>query len=107
MRKLAEESANVVGGIQKLTKQVQGAIGELVGNSNELLQFIDQTVRKDYDAFVNVGQQYKRDADAFLSITTDIGFQLQQVTGEMNEVNRAIESVAATIVQSASGTQDV
>lgn len=107
VRKLAEESANVVGGIQNLTKQVQGAIGELVGNSNELLQFIDQTVRKDYDAFVDVGQQYKRDADAFLSITTDIGFKLQQVTGEMNEVNRAIESVAATIVQSASGTQDV
>ncbi|SMD05264.1 methyl-accepting chemotaxis protein [Sporomusa malonica] len=107
VRKLAEESAKVVGGIQNLTKQVQGAIGELVGNSNELLQFIDQTVRKDYDAFVSVGQQYKTDADSFLNITTDIGMKLQQVTGEMNEVNRAIESVAATIVQSASGTQDV
>lgn len=107
VRKLAEESAEVVGRIQNLTQQVQGAIGELVGNSNGLLQFIDQTVRKDYDAFVDVGQQYKQDAETFLSITTDIGDKLHQVTGEMEEVNKAIESTASTIVQSASGAQAV
>lgn len=76
-------------------------------NSHELLNFINKIVRKDYDAFVNVGQEYKRDADAFLRITSDIRGKLQHVTNEVNEVNRAIESVASTIVESASNTQDV
>jgi methyl-accepting chemotaxis protein len=107
VRKLAEESAAVVGKIQALTGQVQGAIGELVDNSNGLLQFIDQTVRKDYDAFVSVGQQYKLDAESFLSITTEIDQKLQQVTGEMDEVNKAIEATAATIVKSAADAQTV
>lgn len=107
VRKLAEESAQAVNGIQQLTKKVQGSIGVLVENSNELLRFINGTVRKDYDAFVNVGEQYKQDADTFLSVTNDIGTKLQQVSAEMEEVNRAIESVAATIVESSSGTEQI
>ncbi|HWR40171.1 MAG TPA: methyl-accepting chemotaxis protein [Patescibacteria group bacterium] len=105
VRKLAEESAKAVGGIQELTKKVQAAIGVLVDNSDELLRFINETVRKDYDAFVNVGQQYKKDADSFLNITSDIGEKLHQVSDEMNEINRAIESVASTIEESSTGTQ--
>ena len=107
VRKLAEESARAVDGIQLLTKKVQGSIGELVGNSNELLQFINGTVRKDYDAFVNVGEQYKEDADTFLKVTSEIGSKLQQVSGDMGEVNKAIETVVSTIVESSAGTEEI
>ncbi|HWR38507.1 MAG TPA: methyl-accepting chemotaxis protein [Patescibacteria group bacterium] len=105
VRKLAEESSRSVDGIQELTKRVQAAISLLVDNSNELLQFLNGTVRSDYDAFVNVGEQYKKDAEDFQRITGDIGDKLQQVTGEMSEINRAIESVAATMEESAGSTQ--
>jgi methyl-accepting chemotaxis protein len=107
VRKLAEESAKAVDGIQLLTQKVQASIGVLVDNSNELLKFINGTVRKDYDAFVNVGEQYKQDADTFLSVTSDIGGKLKQVTAEMSEVNRAIESVVSTIVESSSGAEEI
>lgn len=107
VRKLAEESARVVGNIQGLTKQVETAIGVLVNSSNDLLQFIDGTVKKDYAAFVDVGEQYKRDADSFLSITSGIGNRIQQVTDEVAEVNRAIEAVATTITQSANGAEEI
>lgn len=107
VRKLAEESAKVVGNIQELTHQVQDAIGILVGSGNELLHFIDNTVKKDYAAFVDVGQQYKQDADSFLSVTSGIGARMQQVLAEVTEVNKAIESVASTIVQSANGSEEI
>lgn len=107
VRKLAEESAKVVGNIQELTHQVQDAIGILVGSGNELLHFIDNTVKKDYAAFVDVGQQYKQDANSFLSVTSGIGARMQQVLAEVTEVNKAIESVASTIVQSANGSEEI
>ena len=100
VRKLAEGSAQAVAGIQNLTKKVQSSIGVLVVNSNDLLTFIDNTVRRDYDAFVGVGEQYKRDADTFLNITNDIGEKLKQVAYEMAEVNKAIAAVAATVGES-------
>jgi methyl-accepting chemotaxis protein len=107
VRKLAEESAKVVGNIQGLTHQVQNAIGVLVGSGNDLLQFIDGTVKKDYAAFVDVGQQYKKDADSFLEITSGIGGRMQQILTEVTEVNKAIESVASTMVQSANGSEEI
>ena len=107
VRKLAEESAKAVGSIQTLTGQVQAAIGELISGSNDLLGFIDNTVVKDYAAFVGVGEQYKKDADSFLAITGGIGHMVEQIVAEVNEVNRAIESVASTITQSASGTEEI
>ena len=107
VRKLAEESAKVVGNIQELTHQVQNAIGELVGSGNDLLRFIDGTVKKDYAAFVDVGQQYKKDADSFLEVTSGIGGRMQQILTEVMEVNKAIESVASTMVQSANGSEEI
>lgn len=93
--------------IQDLTHQVETAIGVLVDNGNELLQFINNTVKKDYAAFVDVGQQYKKDADSFLSVTSGIGERMEQVVREVEEVNKAIESVATTIVQSANGSEEI
>lgn len=107
VRKLAEESANTVDRIQGLTGHVKNSIEILVQHSNGLLEFINGTVNKDYDAFVDVGQQYKQDADSFLTITSSIGDMLQQVVTEVDEVSRAIESVATTIAQSAAGSQEI
>ncbi|MDU2064834.1 MAG: methyl-accepting chemotaxis protein [Sporomusaceae bacterium] len=107
VRKLAEESSTSVNAIQDLTKKVQDAISVLIANSNELLEFINNRVRKDYDAFVDVGEQYKKDADSFLNITTDVATKLSQVSAEMAEVNKSIETVAATIEESSTGAQEV
>ncbi|HWR38699.1 MAG TPA: hypothetical protein VN611_04300 [Patescibacteria group bacterium] len=41
-----EESAKEVGGIQELTGKVQAAIDVLEGRGNDLLQFIDGTVKR-------------------------------------------------------------
>ncbi len=107
VRKLAEESAQAVSGIQGLTQKVQSSIGLLVGNSNELLAFINGTVRKDYDVFVNGGEQYKNDANAFLKITAGIEKKLKEVAEEMAVVIKAIEAVASGIGESATGTTEI
>jgi len=107
VRKLAEESARTVNEIQGLTQQVQSAIEVLVAGSNDLLGFIDGTVKQDYITFVGVGEQYKKDADSFLAITNNIGGMMKQVVQEVDEVNRAIESVSATISHSATGAEGI
>ncbi len=107
VRKLAEESAKAVQGIQGLTTQVQIAIDVLVESGNDLLQFIDGTVKADYAAFVEVGDQYKKDADNFLGVTSGIESMLENVVLEVSEVSRAIESVVGNINQSAEGATEI
>ncbi len=107
VRKLAEESATAVNEIQSLTIRVEAAIEILVSSGNELLQFIDETVKKDYISFVSVGDQYKKDAESFLRVTSDIDTMLSQVVREVSEVSCAIESVASTISQSAISAEEI
>lgn len=107
VRKLAEESAKSVEGIQDLTQKVQGVMVVLVNNSKELLTFINENVRKDYDCFVSVGEQYKKDADTFLQITGEISHQLEQVSCQMDEINKAVENMADVIMENAAETQNI
>lgn len=107
VRKLAEESAHTVENIQALTHKVQESMGIMVATSKELLEFLDEKVRSDYDAFVHVGQQYQTDANTFTVLTTEIERQLTEVSKEMNDMNQAIESVTGVIMGNAGETQQI
>lgn len=107
VRKLAEDSAEAVTGIQELTKQVQSSIANLVNNANSLLQFINDDVVKDYDMMVNIGSQYKDDADMVSGLTQKVSSNIRNVLIAMQEINRAIDSTSAIIQQTAAGTQEI
>ena len=107
VRKLAGESAEVVGNIQLLTSQVQNSIQLLVDNTNGILDFINTDVIKDYNKLAEVGRQYEHDANMFFAVMNNASEMLNQVTQEVNEVHRAMESVSTTIEQSNSGAYEI
>lgn len=107
VRNLAEQSADTVSGIQSLTVQVQQAIANLVENSHELLNFIDQTVLKELANMNEIGQRYAGDAKLFEETTAKVAELTDGVVNAFNGINRAIESVAATMEQSNAGAQEV
>lgn len=107
VRTLAEQSATTVSSIQSLTVQVQYAIANLVENSNELLKFIDQTMLKELANMNEIGKQYASDAKSFEGTSGKVAELTSNVVAAFNEINRAIESVAATMEQSSAGAQEV
>lgn len=107
VRKLAEESSASVQSIQELTGQVQESIGNLVTNCNELLDFINNYVASNFDEMINISEQYKQDADMITGIINKASETSNDVLSSMSEINKAIESVAATIEQSSAGSQEV
>ncbi|MGE5379646.1 MAG: methyl-accepting chemotaxis protein [Methylocystaceae bacterium] len=107
VRKLAEETSETVHNIQELTKQVERSIGQLVQNSDVMLDFINNTVINDYEKLVSIGEQYKNDADMVLGLTSRVGDMTQQVLASVGETTKAIETIATTMQQSASGAQEI
>jgi len=107
VRKLAEDSTSAVSGIHNLTGQVQEAINYLISSSNEMLEFINNDVVRDYSRMSDMGQQYKKDADMLSSLTGDISQNVNQVMQAMTEIGRALESTTATIEESTAGTQEI
>lgn len=107
VRKLAEDSAAAVGGIQNLTTQVQDAIKVLINHSNDLLDFINNDVVNDYSKMVEIGKQYREDSDLMAQLTDKVSQSVKQVLDSMNQINKAIESTAATMEQSTAGAQEI
>jgi methyl-accepting chemotaxis protein len=107
VRRLAEDSAAAVNGIQKLTKQVQYSIANLVNNANALLNFINEDVIRDYNMLVAFGSQYKADADMTHDLTETVNKNIQTVIQAISEINRAIDATSSTVQQTAAGAQQI
>ena len=107
VRKLAEDSSSTVGSIQGMTIQVQQAIKNLVNNSNDLLEFINEQVLGDYGVLVDMSGQYSEDAAMFAVLTDKSKTTSHQIQLAVEEMTRAVESVAATMAESAASAQEV
>ncbi len=107
VRKLAAHSGEAVANIGELTEEVQQASERLVASSNHLLDFINDTVNPDYESIVKIGEQYLDDAAVLSEITGGASAGSREVLSMVQEVNRAIESIAATVTQSAAGANQI
>lgn len=107
VRQLAENSSATVSSIKNLTGTVQIAIQNLITNANELLEFMNNKVSKDYEKMAEVGSRYAHDASTFFSLTEKVSRMSKQVLDSVDEVTRAIEAVALTMNQSSRGAQEI
>ncbi len=107
VRKLAEKSSSTVKSIQEVTGRVQQAFNNLSSNAQDVLSFIDDKVKPDYDSFVDTGKQYGEDAVEFSAISSDIGDSMHIVNMTINEIKQAIENVSATAEQSVASSNEI
>lgn len=86
IRNLAESSRETANNIQEISQTVVGAVERLAGDSEKMLQFVDNTVLSDYDKFADVTQQYRTDAT-----------HLEEILGEFAHKANALEQVMTTL----------
>lgn len=107
VRTLAEDAAEAVNRIQNLTGQVQGAMEDVVAQTQGLLRFVNEDVIKDYEDLVQIGQQYHDDARMITGLTEEVSQGVDNITKSMDQIQEAIESTSATMEESAAGGQEI
>ena len=107
VRKLAEESSDTVQKIQDITRKVEQAFQNLSGNAQDVLSFIDNKVKPDYELFVNTGKQYGEDAVVFNEMSSNIGDSMNIVNETVSEIKSAIENVSATAEESVASSEEI
>ncbi|HEY8891759.1 MAG TPA: methyl-accepting chemotaxis protein [Clostridium sp.] len=107
VRKLAEDSSNTVQSIQEVTLKVEQAFQNLSSNAHDVLSFIDNKVKPDYDLFVDTGKQYGEDAVVFNKLSAGIGASMNIVNETVSEIHKAIENVSATAEESVARTEEI
>ncbi|MFT8352684.1 methyl-accepting chemotaxis protein [Clostridium saccharoperbutylacetonicum] len=107
VRKLAEQSSGAVANIQELVNQVQFAVTKLSLSGEDVLKFIDNNVKPNYEFLHNTGIQYEKDSEFVNKITQEISFSSKQMNDVVEQISSAIQSVSATAEESAAGSQEI
>jgi methyl-accepting chemotaxis protein len=107
VRKLAEQSAKTVAGVQTVIQQVQGAFRNISDNANEILQYINEKVHDDYNSMADAGESYRQDAEMISDLVRYFKNSIKQVTASLEESDRLIDSVASSSEQAAAGSQQI
>ncbi len=107
IRKLAEDSKNAVTEIQSITRQVVSSVENLTASSGQVLEFIETTVIKDYEAQVSTSEQYHKDVEFINGIVADFSATAQELSASVQNMVKAIAEVSAANNEAAEGTQDI
>ncbi len=96
VRKLAEQSAQAVTGIQDTIVKVQQAFKSSIDTGSDILKFVNTDVQAEFDAYGETGNQYYNDSD-FVSIVSDeIAAMSEEITATIGQVSEAVQSMAQT-----------
>lgn len=107
IRKLAEQSAENVGNIQNVIVKVQGAFMNLSNNSQDVLEFVDKNVRRDYDLLVETGDQYEGDSQFVSTMSEEIASMSEEINATIEEVAKVIQNIAVSSQQTASNSNEI
>ena len=107
VRKLAEQSSQAVASIQKMVSEVQGAVGSLSKSGQDVLEFMSNNVKPNYEFLMNTGVQYEKDAEFINNIIEEFASSSTQMSEVVMQVGSAIQNVSEVAQQSATGSEEI
>ncbi|MTV50218.1 HAMP domain-containing protein [Heliobacillus mobilis] len=107
IRKLAEDSTNIISEIQNTTQVVLSSVEFLSQSADQVLQFISSQVINDYKSMEKTAEQYYQDAEAVENLVSDFRSTAQQLSDSAEKIRVAIEQISTSTVQAAGGTQNI
>lgn len=111
---LASNSRDTAGNIQEISSRVTAAVKSLSDNAIQVIDFINENVLADYDAFVDTGVKYENTAtmiEEMLATFTDKANNLNAVMAEMADrienISNSVNESSNAISMSASAATEI
>ncbi len=107
IRGLADSSTATVDKIQKVVTGVIEAVAYLTTSSENLLNFMNETVIKDYTSMVDTAVQYKNDSQYYYEIAADLGATSEELSSSVEEILSVLELINQLNQDIADNTENV
>ena len=101
--KLAEQSQETAERIKSLTGQVMSAMEALSKGAFDLLHFIDEDIRKDYEQMDETAVQYKEDAEFFHRTAKGSTKSSEELLSSVRNMNQSMDEIGRATHESADG----
>ena len=107
IRKLAENSKNMVTEIQNITQTVLSSVNDLSSSSKSLLDFMNSDVVKDYGMMLQATKQYKKDAEFVDGLVENLSVTAEMLLASIQSTVKALDEVSAATNEGAEGTSNI
>lgn len=107
IRKLADNSNSTVGEIQEVTEIINDAVTSLIRSINDIMDYMEKEVSRDYEEMVDAIVQYQEDGQNIHDIVSDLSSTAQELSGVINQMGEAIKETAITIEESTRATTNI
>lgn len=107
VRKLADQSSEAVENVKKVIEKVEKSFNDLSLSSNELLQFMDMDVNKQFEEFSHIGKQYYKDADFVNSMSSELARMSEEINEVISQVSDAVQHMAQMSQRSSESTNSI
>lgn len=94
VRTLAEESGEAVKNIKNTIVKVENAFKKSLDTGNEILEFINNEVNTQFEAYKKTGEKYYKDSEFVSDMSEEIAAMSEEVTATVGQVSQAIQNMA-------------
>lgn len=101
IRQLADSSRDTANNIQSINTMVIAAVKALINSSNDIVNYINETILADYDSFVSSGKQYDKDAAYINEVVTNFHHLTSEQRTLVDNIAEAINGISTAIGESA------
>lgn len=93
VKMLANQSAAAIANIEEIVDQVQSVFRNISASSMEVLDYIEEDVKADYQLLLQTGKKYKEDASVIVTISSEMNHSSNQADFEMNKMEQTMTKV--------------
>ena len=111
VRRLADSCAETAGHIPQVSAVVTGAVAHLSESARDLVDYLSQNIRTQFELSVQSGQQYRRDAayieasmEAFQKQTEHLRTAMDEISASITGISEAIDNALPDVTGAASST---
>lgn len=104
---LAAQSTSTVSNITLIVEEIQQAVNLMSQCLEKTLVYLENTVSKDYDNFIQVSNQYTEDAVKVNQTMTVIDEAIDHLQVNVSDIAEAINGINRTISEAATGVTDI
>ena len=102
IRQLADLSRDTANNIQNINQMVTDAVKKLAGNSNMMVEYIQENILPDYEKFVQAGRQYSDDSLHINSTIEKFNDMANDIQGLTARISEAVDGISAEVEESTS-----
>lgn len=94
---LAQQTSDTVSNINKIVSEVNDAVSDMARCLDSSIDFMGETVLKDYEEFGKVSEQYKEDATIIEDNMASVNDAIIKLSGNIAEIKESVDGISNAI----------